>query len=78
MRKKCLDLDLAEFTRVATVVEQHKPANPMDVSFFGPKTVVFQADPLPDDVQQHGFIRHNHVSNFLLVIPAPYPWASSK
>jgi len=53
MGQKCLDLDHAEFAQMATVVEQHKPANPMNVRLFSPKATLLQANPLPNDVQQH-------------------------
>jgi hypothetical protein len=53
MGQTYLDLDPAEFARMATLVELHKPANPMNAGLFCPIAIVLQANSLSNDIQQH-------------------------
>lgn len=55
-------------------MEQHEPTDPVNVGFLGSVAVVFEANSLPHDLQQHGLFRHIHMSDFLLGICARLSW----
>jgi hypothetical protein len=51
--QKGLDFDLAEFARMALVMESNKMPNPVNVGFLRSVAVVLERNSLPDDLQQH-------------------------
>ena len=50
------------FTGVAFVMEENEAPNPLNVSFFGAEGIMFEAQRLPDQVQQFRGVRYR---NFL-------------
>ena len=53
--QKRLNLGFAQFSWVAPVMKSNKPSNPLNIGLFCSMAVMFKADALPDDFQQHGF-----------------------
>lgn len=52
MRQKRLDVLRTEFSRVASLMETDEPAYPFDIGGFRPDAVVFEANLVPDTVQE--------------------------
>lgn len=63
--------------RMSSPVEQDEAPDPVDVGLLRPMAVVFEADSLPNDLQQPGMVSIIHVSDSLWYISPPDPGGTS-
>jgi len=57
MRQELRQLLLRHLRRMAFIVKENKPANPIYIGLLGPDAKMLSSDYIPDLVQQFGFVQ---------------------